>query len=247
MSRIDEFYLKYLGVNEEELALGERIFSSPFRGKPESELTLTIHDLIVSDYEGTLIHSVNQNMINDYRSSAPRQVSDDLIEKVDDAFFRACKYRYYWISEWLRYSIDVSFEVNQDVTTLTSNHREQIEARRNVRRGHLFRDRVWEKVYYPLLQEGRMMAVIKDGVIVSHSSVIDLPFGAANIAVWTHQEHRKNGYAAMCVRQAVNWCNENNRIPIYLVSSSNTASIGLAEKLGFKRFSREIRTTANTP
>lgn len=246
MNKIEEFYLNYLGVNAHELASGARVFSSDLRGKPESELTCNVHDLIVSVFNKTLIHSVNPDMITGYRPLAPRHVSDHLVELVDDAFFKICKYRYYWISEWFRYSTDKSHAVSQDVTVLTSDHREMIEARKQVRRGSLFRDRVWEKTYSPLLLEGRLMAVIRDNKIVSYSSVTYLPFGAANITVWTDKEYRKMGYGANCVMQAVNWCEDNNRIPIYLVSSSNVASIRLAEKLGFNRFASEIRTTVNT-
>ncbi|MCK5037307.1 MAG: GNAT family N-acetyltransferase [Candidatus Sabulitectum sp.] len=246
MNKIEDFYLNYLGVNAQELASGERVFSSDLRGKPESELTCNVHDLIVSVFNDNLIHSVNEDMLKSYCHLAPRQVSTDLLELVDDAFFKVCKYRYYWISEWFRYSTDESHDLTQDVTVLTSSHREMIEARKQVRRGHLFRDRVWEKAYFPLLLEGRLMAVIRDSKIVSYSSVTYMPFGAANIAVWTDQEHRKMGYGANCVMQAVNWCKDNNRIPIYLVSTLNIASIRLAEKLGFNRFASEIRTTVNT-
>lgn len=247
MNKIEDFYLNYLGVNAQELASGKRVFSSDLRGKPESELTVSVHDLIVSVFCKTLIHSVNPDMITGYRPFAPGQVTDNLIELVDDAFFKICKHRYYWISEFFRYSTDISYDVTRDVTVLTSGDREMIEARKQVRRGSLFRDRVWKRSFSPLLLEGRKMAVIKDGKIVSCSTVIDLPFGAANIAVWTHQEHRKRGYGANCVMQAVNWCKDNNRIPVYLVSSSNIASVGLAEKLGFSRFASEIRTTVNVP
>lgn len=247
LDKVKDFYLKYLGVNEQALTSGERVFSSNLRGKPESEFSMNVHDLIASIYNETLIHSINQDLAEDYRPFAPGQLSDDLIEQVDDAFFQICKYRYYWISEWFRYSTDSSFDISPDVTLLTVSHRDMIEARNRARRGKLFRNLVWEKTYSQLLLDGRIMAVIKNGKIVSYSSVTDLPYGGANIAVWTHEEHRKRGYGAMCVRQAVNWCGENNRVPIYLVSSTNVASIRLADKLGFERFAREIRTTVNFP
>jgi len=247
LSNIDEFYLKYLGANHEKLASGQSVFSSPFLGQPEFELSQTVHDLIVSIYGDVLIHSINQRMINRYRDFAPREISEKLVEQVDNAFFKTSKYNYYWISEWFRYSISSSFDNLADITVLAKNHRAMFEARRPKRRGRLFKDQLWEKTYLPLIENGRMMAVIKDGKIASFSTVTDLPFGGANIAVVTYPEFRKKGYGAKCVKKAVNWCNENNRIPIYLVSSSNASSIGLAEKLGFKRFSREIRTKANAP
>lgn len=243
MDRLSKFYLKYLGANEKALAAGESIFSSDLRGRPESEMTRNVHDLIVSEFRGMLIHSVNQDMLEDYRKLAPENPSDDLLEKVDDAFFQVCGYEYYWISDYFRYSLDSFFEENTDVTVLTADDRKMIENRRKVERGRLFLGNIWEKVWLPLLSEGRYMAVIRDGRIVSCSTVTDLPYNASNIAVWTHEDHRNRGYGSNCVKKAVNWCLQNRRIPIYLVSSTNTASIGLAEKLGFERFAREIRTS----
>ncbi|MCK5115741.1 MAG: GNAT family N-acetyltransferase [Candidatus Aegiribacteria sp.] len=245
MDKDFNFYLKYLGASEQAITSGKRVFSSSFRGKPESELTVNVHDLLVSVFNETLIHSINRDLMEEYRKYAPRQLSDDLIEQVDDAFFQVCGYRYYWISEWFRYSTNLSFDASSDITVLTESHRDMIETGKKARRGRLFRDHVWVNTYSPQLLEGRITAVIKDGNIVSYSSVTDLPFNASNIAVWTHDEYRKRGYGSLCVKQAVNWCARNNRIPIYLASSSNTASIGLAEKLGFDMFAREIRTTVN--
>jgi len=44
----------------------------------------------------------------------------------------------------------------------------------------------------------------------------------------------------MVVEQCVHWCLENEVVPIYLVDTNNTASLKLAESLGFTCQSEEF-------
>jgi len=238
------YYLEFLGASDQKLEAGQRVFPSELRSKPDSELSFNIHDLIVAEYQDTLIHSINPNLENSYRPVAPSEPSDDLFAQVDDAFFGISPYGHYWISEWYRYSISHGFDDDPDVVVLNHSHRELIEESKKARRGKLYRNWIWEKAYSPLLSEGRVFALVKDGKIVSRSSASDIPSGAANIDIWTHEDYRRQGYGSKCVRQVVNWCIKNDRSPVYLASTSNTASIRLAEELGFTRFAREIRTSA---
>lgn len=238
------YYLDFLGASDKKLEAGQRVFPSELRSKPDSEFSFNVHDLIVSHYRDTLIHSINPDLEESYRSVAPTEPSDSLLAQADDAFFRISPYGYYWISEWCRYSIGNGFDDDTDVVVLDHSHRKLIEESKRGRRGRLFRDWIWERTYSPLLSEGRFFAVVKDGKIVSRSSASNLPFGAANIDIWTHEDYRRQELGSKCVRQAVNWCIRNDRVPVYLVSMSNNASIRLAEELGFTRFTREVRTSA---
>ena len=240
------YYLEFLGASDQELEEGQRVFPCELRAKPESDLSFRIHDLIVAEYRHTLIHSISPHLEEGYRPVAPEEPSDDLIARVDDAFFSICPYQHYRISEWYRYSINHGFEDEPDVVALDHSYRELIEESRRTRRGRLYRDWIWEKAYSPLLEEGGVFAIVEDRRIVSQSSAGDIPAGAANIDVWTHEDYRGQGYGSKCVRQAVNWCIRNDRVPIYLVVTSNTGSIRLAEDLGFTRFAREIRTSVPT-
>lgn len=238
------YYLEFLGASDQKLEAGQRVFPSELRSKPDSELSFNVHDLIVAEYQDTLIHSINPSRADSYRHVAPAEASDNLLAHVDDAFFSISPYGHYWISEWYRYSISNGFDDDPDVVVLNHSHRELIEESRKARRGRLYRNWIWEKAYSSLLSEGRVFAMVKNGKIVSRSSASDIPSGAANIDIWTHEDYRRQGYGSKCVRQVVNWCIKNDRLPIYLASTSNTASIRLAEELGFTRFSREIRTSA---
>jgi len=243
MSRVDEFYLKYLGVNRQELAEGERIFSCPLRGTREYKALDDVHHLIVSVYKDSLIHSINPAMIKAYRSFAPKHLSENLLELVDKAFCKASNSFGHGICYSFKYSIDASFPECLGVTVLTARHRRIIEEVNRVEPNSLFTDEMWKILCNQWIKNATSFAVIKENMIVSYSVITDFHFGAVNIVVWTHPEHRENGYGSMCVRQSVNRCNENNWLPIFMVTSLNTASIGLAEKLGFRRFSKEIITT----
>ena len=239
-----KYYLQFLGAEDHLLDTGQRVFTSLLRSKPETESSYKVHDLLVSVYQDRIIHSVNPALAEKYRSVAPPNSSADLHRQVDDAFFRISPYKSYWISEWYRYSINNGFREDTDVVQLDHSHRDLIEEPRKAFRGKLFLERNWERVYSPALSDGRFFGVVKDGKLVSRSLVSELSPKAMNIEVSTRDEYKRQGYASKCVRQAVNWCLSNNRVPVYLVSASNSPSFRLAEGLGLKRQAREIRTSA---
>ncbi|GAA0785833.1 GNAT family N-acetyltransferase [Hathewaya limosa] len=58
--------------------------------------------------------------------------------------------------------------------------------------------------------------------------------------VYTNEQYRNRGYGKQVTTGILNWCIENNVLPIYLVDEKNTYSIKLAESLGFKIKSKEI-------
>jgi GNAT superfamily N-acetyltransferase len=244
MKDFHQYYLEFLGATEEQLKAGQRVFPSELRSRPDAELSFNKHDLIVAEYGDALIHSITPQMEARYRQVAPVESSDNLLSEVDDAFFQVSPYGYYWISEWYRYSTDRGFDEDTDVMVLDCSQRAMIEGSLSVGRGKLYTNRTWDRVYAPMLLEGRMFAIVRDGRILSRSTVADNPCGGANIEVSTHESFRRRGLGSRCVRQAVNWCVRNHRVPVYLVSVSNTASIRLAEELGFTKFSHEIRTSA---
>lgn len=241
MSNFHQYFLEYMGANDDLLGRGERIFPSATRVSPESSGSYSLHHLIVAEYNGMLIHSIAPEYLAEYKKVAPQETSDELLEQVDDAFFSVNHKRYYRIREMLRYTIDHPFEEESMVTVLGPEHRDLIQAAQN-RRGSRIREWMWNRSKLPLLKEGRVLSVISDGRIVSRSNIIDMLFSAVNIDVWTHEDYRRKGYGMMCVKQAVNWCLRNDRVPVYLVHTANTPSVDLAENLGFSRMTREIQT-----
>lgn len=57
--------------------------------------------------------------------------------------------------------------------------------------------------------------------------------------VYTSPNYRKKGYGKEVVKACINWCQQNNLLPIYLVEEENTNSIKLVESLGLELKSHE--------
>lgn len=90
------------------------------------------------------------------------------------------------------------------------------------------------------LNNGRQFVIVEDNCIVSWAKVSDIDFNAANITVWTSPDHRSKGYGREVVKYVVQWCFDNDYIPVYYVNDDNKASRRLAESIGFKPFSEEL-------
>ena len=82
--------------------------------------------------------------------------------------------------------------------------------------------------------------LLSDRKIVSMCKISDINFSGGNIVVWTDSNYRNKGFGKQVLAEAVKWCINNKIIPIYWVDSQNTASINLADSLGFKTKSEEI-------
>lgn len=240
MKAFHNSYLEYLGADEELLEEGRNVFPGVHRVEPESSLSYMYHHLIVSRYRGMLIHSVAPSLFPDYREMAPGD-SEELQMNIDDVFASIYRGKFYRIREMFRYTTERLFPSDPSVKALTPGDRELAMNRMN-KRGRRIRDRFWNTTLLPMVQEGRVLSIVQDGMEVARSNVTDLPCGGANIDVWTHPDHRRKGYGRSVVKQAVNWCLLNGRIPEYLVHSDNTPSVNLAESMGLDKMAREIQT-----
>ena len=240
MNNFRKSYLEYLGADQELIEQGQSVFPSIHRVEPESSLSYMYHHLIVSRYQGRLIHSVAPSIFPDYRETAPED-SENLQMAVDDAFASVYRGKFYRIREMFRYTTERLFPEDPSVTALTEEHRELAMSRMSSR-GKRVKDKFWNTTLLPMVQDGRILAVILKGMEVARSNVTDLPCDAANIDVWTHPDHRRKGFGQAVVKQAINWCLLNGRVPEYLVHSDNTASVNLAESMGLVRMAEEIQT-----
>jgi len=236
-----EYYLEYMGVDPVQLEHGERVFPSIQRVKPESGLSHSRHHLIVSLREGTLIHSVAPALLPAYREVAPASFGPDIQKHVDDAFASVYPGRFYNIRRMLRFSTERLFPPDPEVCTLTEDDRDLVMNRMS-QRGEKVRERFWHSAMLPMIRDGRMLSVVREGSELARSNVTLLPCGSANIDVWTRPDMRRRGLGAAVVRQAVNWCLLNGQVPIYLVHRENTPSVNLALSLGMEMKADEVQT-----
>jgi len=90
------------------------------------------------------------------------------------------------------------------------------------------------------VKEKRKFVVWVGDEIASIGRITDIDFNGGNIAVYTKENHRGMGYGKMVVEACINWCTDNEVVPIYLVDSNNGKSVSLAKSLGFVCHSEEF-------
>jgi len=241
MDKFHRFFIEYMGADTALIEAGQQVFPSIVRVEPETPNSFQYHHLIAAVYNGNLIHSVAPSLLPDYRETAPLDITEDLQQRVDDAFSSVYNGKYYQIRTMRRYSTEKHFDPSPAVTVLGEEHKDLILGRMK-HRGPQVREKYWRGTIAGMLGEGRMLAIVENGVELAHSNLTDLPFGAANIEIWTRTDHRRKGHAAALVRRAVNWCHENGKVPVYLVHELNEPSIKLAESIGLERMTSEIQT-----
>lgn len=241
MDNFRGFFTEYLGANQSLIQDGQRIFPSISRVEPETSMSYMYHHLIAAVYQGMLIHSIAPSLLPEYREIAPLEITDDLQQRVDDAFAMVYNGKFYQTRKMFRYTTEDSFDSSPAVTVLTEEHRD-IVLNRMDHRGPVIRERFWKGTMAQMIREGRVLAVLDGSGEVARSNISDLPCGACNIDIWTHSDHRRKGYAKALVRRAVNWCHDHGKVPVYLVHASNKPSIKLAESIGLERMTTEIQT-----
>lgn len=74
----------------------------------------------------------------------------------------------------------------------------------------------------------------KGGKIIGYCKISDIDYGYGNIVVWTEEEYRNRGIAKELLCRLTVQCRELGIEPVYLVSSTNSASVALAESAGFE-------------
>lgn len=89
------------------------------------------------------------------------------------------------------------------------------------------------------LHRGEVFAVIRNGELVSRSSIKTESDAAWEIAVTTHEPHRRLGYGASVVSRATEFILAQGKVALYHCEVDNVASLRLAQSLGYQVFARE--------
>jgi len=91
-----------------------------------------------------------------------------------------------------------------------------------------------------IFKEGRQFIVEENNKIASIGFISEVRCGGGNIVVMTKEDYRGKGYGKEVVKACINWCIENNIIPIYLVEDSNIISKKIPQRLGFEKVAEEF-------
>ncbi len=238
MIDFNKFYSGFLGLkNDEEIASCQRrseIFSFYWK-----------IPVIVTDYWSDLKASIHPDIFSQFKPVFPLsehdQINDDLKIEIDNWF---CKFSWdYKINSYLRYSLN---EINDEIKFLAHKARLLTENDREMALSHLhnrgsgLQQAVWKNYFLPLLKKEHYFIVEKDSKRVSYAVITDIDKGGANIMVVTDPDYQRRGYGKAVVAKAIQWCLEHDVLPCFFHQKENTASMILAESLGFQLQCREI-------
>ena len=95
-------------------------------------------------------------------------------------------------------------------------------------------------IEYKYLEEYRKYIALINGELAGYCKVSDVISGYGNLVVWVEESRRRLGIAESLVRLMINKCYEERIAPMYIVKTTNHASIALAKKLGFQVKQREL-------
>lgn len=227
MSRFEVYYNKFLGVNKDEITK-DIVYESKYRDMPLNKRY----------YYPVIISKFNNNMICSC-SSQFASICRDNFDGTMESFLRILEAinitgSHYRLRKMRRYSIkdsNIVYTSKADILT------EDIIRKVNFKE-------IEDKEKYitrkqDILEEKRQFGVLKDNNIASTAFISDIYCGGCNIVVYTSPNYRKEGYGKEVVKACINWCQQNNLLPIYLVEEDNVSSIKLVESLGLELKSHE--------
>jgi|GEM_PF-1412653 len=87
-------------------------------------------------------------------------------------------------------------------------------------------------------EHGRFFACVNDGVIVGHGGSLAAGQVFADVGVQVTNARRRQGMAIACASRACQALQHDGLIPVWGTSSENTASLAVAQKLGFTETAR---------
>jgi len=228
------YYKSYLGITSEF----ENVFACEQRTKPINFDFFQF--LITTQINERLIFSIAPAFYQEFS----KLIELNLFETMDDELINAlhtffyCKFSNYSIRTMYRLTVDLprEFQVG-DARALTINDKELFI--NTGKKSREYKEEQWN-IRKEIIENGRFFVVIKNDKIISWAEVSNICFNGGNLVVMTLPEYRNSGYGRMVVAKAVNWCAENNILPIYWVDSSNISSIKLASSLGFNLMNKEL-------
>jgi GNAT superfamily N-acetyltransferase len=199
------------------------VVESEFRNKTLNEKFL--YPILVSDYFSHRICSVASQhfKICDSAFNGTFKSLEDIVDTLNE---EGCCLR---IRKFRRYTLETSIE--RDKTTAVALTEDFI---RNSGLWESINKEAFISRKKALLDSQRYFIVVKDETILSEAYISDIYASGCNIVVNTYKDHKRQGYGKEVVKACINWCLENDLLPIYWVEESNVSSIGLAEGLGFE-------------
>lgn len=95
-------------------------------------------------------------------------------------------------------------------------------------------------IEYKYLDEYQKYIALINGELVGYCKVSDVISSYGNLVVWVEASRRRLGIAECLVKLMIKQCYEERIIPMYVVKTTNHASVSLAKKLGFQVKQKEL-------
>ena len=235
-------YENFLGINDKN---SENLISCNQRDKIFCFNYNQI--LIVSNLNDKLYYSISPKYYSKFQKDFNL---DKNIDNFDNIFFDVDDYfvnilEKYQITKYYRLSnpniVDTNLKCFYKIEVLSDNNK-KLYFKLIGERGQKFKETRWIN-RQKLIEEKRYFIIVENDEIAAYSFISDIDYEGANIGVVTIPKYRRKGYGKALVSKAIEWCNKNEVIPIYLVNQQNDASVKLAKSLGFKVMSKEIIVT----
>lgn len=234
--KFNNYYYKYLGISTKELDNEEIIFKCNQRDKPINRLYF--QHLIITNINDKTFFSISPKYYVKFRKYILQNKynTHEQLINILDRFFKN-ELENYAIRKMYRMTLDCNKEILQFNIAIQLTKDILMENLKN--KNDEEKIEIWNRKKDEV-EQGRQYVIVNSNRNVSWCKVSDIDYGGGNLAVWTAPEFRKNGYGKEVVKGACKWCIDNDIIPIYWVDCTNTASLNLAESLGFKIQSEEI-------
>ncbi|WBW96945.1 GNAT family N-acetyltransferase [Oceanirhabdus sp. W0125-5] len=228
MMEFNKYYYRFLGVNDESVNDNVVVTECIYRDKPLNKRYF--YPVIVSEYNEQKICSSSNRFIDICKSRFDGSIQS--IEFIlDDMRIEQPSYR---LRKMRRYTLESTEEMLDTKAMIMTE-----EIVRSIQfKGDMDIEKFIERKK-DVIKEGRQFIITQENTMAALALISDIYERGCNIAVYTNEDYRKMGYGKEVVKGCINWCNERNLVPIYLVEEQNNASIKLAESLGFKLKSRE--------
>ncbi len=91
-----------------------------------------------------------------------------------------------------------------------------------------------------LLEHGYAAGAVVDGRIVGLAHTYAISAGHADVGVFVLEDHRRRGYATAAASIVARCVQGTGRTPVWSAGAANTASLRVAEKLGFEEVMRRV-------
>ena len=227
MSRFEVYYNSFLGISKNEITK-HIIVESEYRDMPLNKKYF--YPIIITKVDNYMVCSSSSHFISLCKSKFNGTIESisNIVEVMN------MDGNHYRIRKMIRYSIENSsriYDTKADI--LTENMIRKVKF-----------DGIEDKEKYILgkqniLYEQRQFVVLKDNSIASTAFISEIYSSGCNIVVYTPPNYRQEGYGKEVVKACINWCQENNLLPIYLVEEENLSSIKLVESLALDLKSHE--------